>query len=221
MKIDALIQKRLGELDAKAKAIMAARYAVAAGRTSSGRTVDYVPRPETVAWGTSVLSLFLQAFGAESIHTQHFQKAFDNTTSYLSAFKICYAVFISAREDYEGGYLFSLRGLVKAEVLSDALDQASELLKVGYKDPACVLVGVSLEVAIKHLAAKHSIASGRLDKMNTDLGKASIYNMAKQKQITAWADLRNKAAHGDWSAYTKEDVLDMHSGVQRFIADFL
>lgn len=221
MQIDALIQKRLGELEAKAQAIVAAKFSATTGRIGGNRTVDYVPRPETVAWGTSVLSLFRQAFGEDSIHTQHFSKAFENTTNYLSAFKVCYAVFKSAKEDYEGGYMFSLRGLVKAEVLSDALDQAAELLKAGYKDPACVLIGVSLEVAIKHLASKYSVPLGKLDKMNADLSKAMVYNIAKQKQVTAWADLRNKAAHGDWPAYTKEDILDMHSGVQRFIADFL
>lgn len=221
MQVDTLIQKRLGELDAKAQTIMAEKRASPAGRIGSGRTVDQVSRPEVVAWGTSVLSLFRQAFGQESIHTLHFAQSFSATNDYLSSFRVCYAVFASAKEDYEGGYMFGLRGLVKAEVLSDALDQAAELLTAGYKDPACVLTGVSLEIAIKHLASKHSLVVGKLDRMNVDLGKASIYNMAKQKQITAWADLRNKAAHGDWDAYTAEDVRDMHSGVQRFVADYL
>ncbi len=57
--------------------------------------------------------------------------------------------------------------------------------------------------------------------MNVEVCKASIYNMAKQKQITAWADLRNKAAHGDWAAYNDNDVNDFLQGVQRFIADYL
>ena len=48
-----------------------------------------------------------------------------------------------------------------------------------------------------------------------------MHNMAKQKQITAWADLRNNAAHGNWSEYNAADVKDFLDGVQRFIADFL
>ncbi|WP_082877149.1 hypothetical protein [Hydrogenophaga crassostreae] len=162
-----------------------------------------------------------QAFGLESVHTQQFEAAFTSFSGYLSSFRSLYAIFSSAKEDYEGGYIFSLRGLVKAEVLSDALEQADELLTSGYKDPACVLIGVSLEIGVKELASRHLVPVAKLDKMNADLCKAGAYNVAKQKQITAWADLRNKAAHGDWSAYSAEDIRDMHAGVLRFVGDHL
>lgn len=220
MHLDSLIQKRLDELEAKGKSISVAKYAqVANART--GRTVDYVSFADTKGWGTSVLSLLRQAFGSESVHTQQFEEAFTNFNGYLSSFRTLYAIFASAKEDYEGGYIFNLRGLVKAEVLSDALEQAEELLMSGYKDPACVLTGVSLEIAVKELASRHSVPVGKLDKMNADLCKAGAYNIAKQKQLTAWADLRNKAAHGDWSAYSVEDIRDMHAGVLRFLGDYL
>jgi hypothetical protein len=220
MQRESLVQKRLEELAAKGQGIAAARRAeVANPRT--GRTVEYVSFADVKGWGTSVLSLLRQAFGENSTHTQQFQAAFANVGEHYSSFKTAFAVFAAAKEDYEGGYIFDLRGLVKAEVLTDALEQASELLKSGYKDPACVLVGVSLEIAVKELASRHSVALGKLDKMNVDLCKAGAYNIAKQKQITAWADLRNKAAHGDWVAYSDPDVREMHAGVQRFVADLL
>jgi hypothetical protein len=57
--------------------------------------------------------------------------------------------------------------------------------------------------------------------MNADLAKAGVYNLAKQKQITAWADLRNKSAHGEWGAYSAADTEDMIKGVERFVADYL
>ena len=220
MQLNSLVSKRFRELSEKADAVLAAKYIGEPARTG-GRRVEYVPFSEAAGWGTSVLSLFRQAFGESNVHTQHFQKTFDNFSGYLSSFKTLHALFAAAREDFEGGYIFSLQGLAKAEVLSDALEQAKALLSAGYKDPACVLVGVSLEVAVKHLAAKHSVPLATLDRMNNELGKRGAYNMAKQKQITAWADLRNKAAHGEWSAYTGPDVEAMHRGVEQFIADFL
>lgn len=217
---DSLIQKRLDELEDKGKGIAAAKFSrVAIART--GRAMEYVSFAATKGWGTSVLSLLRQAFGMESAHTQQFDAAFTSFDGYLSSFRLLYAIFSSAKEDYEGGYIFSLRGLVKAEVLSDALEQAGELLTSGYKDPACVLIGVSLEIAVKELASRHSLPVAKLDKMNADLCKAGAYNVAKQKQITAWADLRNKAAHGDWTAYSAEDIRDMRSGVLRFLGDHL
>lgn len=217
---ETLVQKRLAELDLKAKAIISAKFSqVANSRT--GRSIDYVSFADAKGWGTSVVSLLRQAFGAESAHCQQFEAAFTSFSGYLSSFKTLAAIFAAAREDYEGGYIFSLRGLVKAEVLTDALEQAHELLLSGYKDPACVLIGVSLEIAVKDLATRKSISHSKLDRMNVDLCKAGLYNVAKQQQITAWAALRNKAAHGEWTAYTTEDVKDMLTGVQRFLADYL
>ena len=37
------------------------------------------------------------------------------------------------------------------------------------------------------------------------------------KNITAWLDLRNSAAHGDYAAYTKEQVKLLIASVQNFI----
>ena len=161
------------------------------------------------------------AFGESSAHYTHFEKDFTGYDFWESSFKALLAILSAAKEDYEGGYLFNLRSLVKAEVLTDTTEQANALLTSGYKDPACVVVGISLEVAIKEIAAQHGIASGKLDKMNADLCKVGVYNVAKQKQVTAWADLRNKAPHGDWAAYNEADVQDMLTGVERFIADYL
>lgn len=219
MRIEALVQKRLDELARKGQAIAAARSSEVL--THSGRTIEYINVANAKGWGTSALSLLRQSFGESSIHAQQFQTAFDNLTEFYSSFTMVSAIFASAKDDYEGGYIFSLRGLVKAEVLTDALEQAMELLRSSYKDPACVLVGVSLEIAVKELASRHSIAIRKLDRMNADLCKAGAYNSAKQAQVTAWAALRNKAAHGDWVAYTDADVREMHAGVQRFVADYL
>jgi hypothetical protein len=220
MQRESLVQKRLNELGEKGQGIAAHRKSVVLN-SRTGRATELVNIADAKGWGTSVLSLLRQAFGESSVHAQQFATSFANLTEYYSSFAMLYSIFAAAKEDFEGGYIFSLRGLVKAEVLTDALEQAQELLTSGYKDPACVLVGVSLEIAVKELASRHSVPAARLDKMNTDLCKAGAYNIAKQKQITAWADLRNKAAHGDWTGYSKNDVTAMHAGVQQFVADFL
>ena len=112
--------------------------------------------------------------------------------------------------------------MIKAEILSgDVLEEATELSNAGYKDPACVLAGVALETTLKELCHQNSTPLGKMDKMNADLKKAGVYNLAKQKQITAWAGLRNSAAHGAWGDYNGDDVEAMISGVERFIADYL
>ncbi len=53
----------------------------------------------------------------------------------------------------------------------------------GYSTAAAVIAGVVLETALRELCDKESISHGKLDKMNSDLTKASVYNKLVQKQI--------------------------------------
>lgn len=57
----------------------------------------------------------------------------------------------------------------------------------------------------------------KADTLNGELGSQGVYNKLDQKQITAWLDLRNKAAHGQYGEYTAEQVKVMLAGVLDFI----
>ncbi len=217
--MDKLVVQRFEELETKAEAVHQTRKFDF--RTPEGVSYFKIDYSSFLEWATNVLNLLQRVFGESSVHYQNFNSLFKTRSDFESSFEHARAVFRAAKEDFKGGYLFNLTGLVKAEVLSDSLEQATELLNAGYKDPACVLAGVSLEIALKDLCTREAVPHGKADRMNTDLCKAGKYNMAKQKQITAWAELRNKAAHGDWSSYNKADVEDFVQGVKRFVADYL
>ena len=82
------------------------------------------------------------------------------------------------------------------------LEAAGYLLGETYKDPAAVMAGGVLEQHLRELCRKHGVdTTSRLEKpkmidtMNTDLAKASAYGKIEQKQVTAWAGIRNAAAH--------------------------
>jgi hypothetical protein len=162
-------------------------------------------------------------FGVDDIHYKSFHEAHESflQTNKPAFFRRCMFILSAAREDYEGGYLFDVRGLIQAEVFDDVLEQATELVRVGYKDAACVVAGVALETTLKELCSRHNIPPCKLDRMNADLYKAGVYNLVLQKQITAWAERRNRAAHGEWNEYNQADVQDMISGVTRLIAEYL
>jgi len=53
--------------------------------------------------------------------------------------------------------------------------------------------------------------------MNAELASVGAYNKLDQKGVTAWLDLRNKAAHGHYAEYTGEQVGNMLLGVQEFM----
>ncbi|MBS0337124.1 MAG: hypothetical protein JSS40_09995 [Proteobacteria bacterium] len=127
------------------------------------------------------------------------------------------------RRDYDCGYLTSVQSLVRAELFVDFLEMAEHLMQQGYKDPAAVLIGSVLEEHLRALSNMRSIpceVGGKLKKadlMNAGLAGAGVYNRLDQKNVTAWLDLRNKAAHGHYDEYTTEQVRSMLGGVQEFM----
>jgi len=136
-------------------------------------------------------------------------------------------VVVALHTDLKAGYLASLEELIHSEVLADFLEMANHLQNEGYKDAAAVLASGTLEAHLRQLCGKHGItievstATGRhpkrADQMNADLAKEDVYSKLDQKNVTAWLDLRNKAAHGHYGDYTKEQVALLIAGVRDFI----
>ncbi len=127
------------------------------------------------------------------------------------------------RADYAAGYLASVEELIHADVFSDFIEMAEHLLTQGYKDPSAVLIGSVLEEHLRKLCLKNSLpvsvgsSHKKADTLNADLTGASVYSKLDQKSITAWLDLRNKAAHGKYAEYTKDQVQLMLDGVRNFM----
>ena len=127
----------------------------------------------------------------------------------------------------KAGYLKSFSELIHADIFSDYIEMAEYLLEEGYKDAAAVITGSTLEEHLRKLCVKNGIdieimSSGKLrpkktDAMNSDLAKQKVYSKLEQKSVTAWLDLRNKAAHGNYSEYNDNQVKQMIMGVRDFI----
>jgi hypothetical protein len=212
-----LIQQRFSELLEKASAVQKTYHSP----FGDDKKYYHVDSEIFREWGTSVLGLLQRVFGEDSPHYRNFGVEYRQFHGFSEDFENCRGILKAAKEDYDGGYLFNIRGLIKAEDSTDILEQAEVLLNGGYKDPACVVAGVALEIALKELCNRNSIPLAKLDAMNIELCKKGIYNMGVQKQVTAWAHWRNKAAHGEWSEYSSEDVNDMIKGVTRFVGQYL
>jgi hypothetical protein len=139
------------------------------------------------------------------------------------------------RDDLDKGFLDDLLLKVEAEIAADYMGQAEGLLKEGKPGafdhvPAAVLSGAVLEKALRALCARQqpqiptTNANGdnkTLNPLIDDLKKAGVFNELKAKQLRAWADIRNKAAHGEFAQFTKTDVEQMLAGISTFLADNL
>jgi hypothetical protein len=130
--------------------------------------------------------------------------------------------------DFKIGLLRDIRTLLRAEIFGDFLEMAEYLLTEGYKDASAVLLGAVLEDSLRKLATKLGVETANpdgspknLERLNQDLYKADAYDKLLHKQVTSWADLRNKAAHGEFGKYDMDQVRSMLLFVQKFCSDHL
>lgn len=137
-------------------------------------------------------------------------------------------ILVGVFNDYKEGHLGKLKGLIRADVFGDFLEMAEYLLNDGYRDAAAVLIGSVLEDTMRNIAILNSISAIKpngdpktINSLNQDLYKNDIYNKLVNKEVTTWGDLRNKAAHGKYDQYDKDQVKRMLSFVQKFCQDFL
>jgi len=136
-------------------------------------------------------------------------------------------VLDALRADLAAGYVRSQRELVHAELFADFLEMAQHLVNEGYKDAAAVIAGSSLEAHLRQLCQKCGIScdvsSGpstspkKADRLNSDLAAANVYSKLDQKNVTAWLDLRNKAAHGKYDEYETAQVNLTIAAIRDFI----
>ena len=214
-------QKLINEGNILLESIIFTREEVASrGEFAEGR----VDNALAVKWKVRCLHFLHQLCGANHTYYESVKSLYNN--GFSTAPYVVNDVLIilkAAKEDYIEGELIEFRTLIEAEVFDELLEQAEELFKKGYYQPAAVIAGCVSEDGLRKLCARNSIAlsaKATIEPMNVELAKAGIYNKLVQKKITALADLRNKAAHGEWSEFTEKDVEDMIRDVRRFMEDY-
>lgn len=164
---------------------------------------------------TACLALLDRLAGPSSSYRQAAQTKLDQKFPLAHDYTLAHlvGVLLAFRADVEAGYTLTLSELVHADVFADFMEMADELVTAGYKDAAAVIAGSVLEEHLRKLAEKHDVDARRpegspkkADALNADLGKTGAYNKLEQKSMTAWLDLRNKAAHGHYGDYDVAQV---------------
>jgi hypothetical protein len=72
-------------------------------------------------------------------------------------------------------------------------------------------------VSEMHESQKRYADVTKSDHMNSDLAKSNAYSKLDQKNVTAWLDLRNKAAHGQYNEYNADQVVLLISAIREFV----
>jgi hypothetical protein len=189
---------------------------------------------EIAAWVTRLGHLVRKLYGENSQHFDSYSRALATQnfyvlhSNYYEHFTQMLGVALAIKHDISSGLLVDFKSFVQAEVFADFLDMGEYLLNEGYKDAAAVIIGSVLEDSLRKLCERISLPvtsdSGKpltIEPLNTQLAKADVYSKLVQKQVTTWAHVRNKAAHGEFSEYNIEQVKMMLLFVQSFTADHL
>jgi len=212
-----LFEKRFAELVAQVESIASAK--TTSRNVLTGRAADYVDQNDLLNWQIKAKTLLLGVCEENSHHLESLKNAANVPGGYTNHDILTRqrAIFLAAKDDFEGGYLNTVRNLVQAELFTSELEQAEELLKSGYATAAAVIAGVVLETTLRDLCSTHELEHSSLNKMNDDLAKAGAYNASQKKRITALAAIRNSAAHGKPEEFTAADVRGMIDDVERFL----
>lgn len=213
------LQTRIDQLVAQAET------ALRNVRTSRDSTTPALKAEEWTALRAAGLAFIESTFGREHSYYTEFEKSLVSDWDYHGKYAL--GVLTAIRDQIKGGWMETTTGLVTNEVFADFLEMAEHFLEQGYKDPAAVMVGSVLEEHLRHLCAAASlpvedISHGKTvprkaDTLNADLTKAGKYGKLDLKNVTAWLDLRNKAAHGKYAEYSDQQVVLMLGGVRDFI----
>jgi hypothetical protein len=189
---------------------------------------------EASAWVTRLRQLIRRLYGEKSQHFESYSKSL-STNAFYSLHSQHYRHFTqmlgvaqAVKHDISCGLLTNIKNIVHADVFADFLEMGEHLLEEGYKDAAAVIIGSVLEDTLRKLSERAglpiALPSGKaltIDPLNTQLAKENVYNKLVQKEITTWAHVRNKAAHGEYSEFNVDHVRSMLVFVQRFASEHL
>lgn len=199
-------------------------------RRTPHRDFRDIEHSATSGFLTAVMSAIHRIAGPHSQYAIQSQAMIEKFTYFQGASAIPHlaGVLKALRHDVASGYLDSVQELIHASLFADFLEMAEHLLNEGYKDPAVVLIGGVLEEHLRKLCDKNGIPTATTDSkgvvrpkkaetMNMDLAGGSVYSKLDQKNVTAWLDLRNKAAHGRYAEYTSQQVELLLQSVRDFL----
>lgn len=179
----------------------------------------YVPSGQWEGWATSAENLIRAVYGESSPHYANFRSAYLECQGRESAINTLRSLFGSAKEDFEGGYVFNVEMRISGEIFGDFVALARQSLSEGQKDVAAVLACAALEDAIKRLAQSGGISTDgktMVDLVNA-LKSAGLVAGAQKSLLDAMPRIRNMAMHAEWSKLTEPDVSSVLGYVEQLL----
>ena len=170
-------------------------------------------------WTTSCQNLIRAVFGEESPHYVNFAEALKQCVGYDYQINALQGVFQSAKEDFEGGYVFNVDLRISGEVFGDFVVLAKQSLSEGHKDVAAVLASAALEDALKRYANAKGLSIGdqTMQEVINALKSKRLVSGAQKSLLDAMPRIRNFAMHANWGKISEPDVNSIIGFVEQFL----
>lgn len=185
-----------------------------------------------VEWKTSCITILDTIVPKTSLHRNTVEELSSLNNELLSQ-KFVVSFLKSILKDFENGFFEDIETQVDAEISSDYLHQAEQLLSYGKSEnksyiPAAILSGAVLEHGLRTIAGKleppeTTDSKGKvlmLGGLIEALKKRLVYNELTAKQLRYWADIRNAVAHGKFEDFDHEQIEAMVRGVSDFLSRY-
>jgi uncharacterized protein DUF4145 len=209
--INESFQRRFKELEAK--------FGTLQFQPNHDTSGTHVPEGYWQQWATSAQNLILAVFGEGSPHYTNFIAAFKNCFGYEEQVDVLKGIFLSAKDDFEGGYVFNVELRVSGEVFGDFVALARQSLSEGYKDVAAVLACAALEDALKRYAAVNGldVSDKTMQDVVNALKSRGFVAGAQKSLLDAIPRIRNLAMHAEWEKLSAPDVSSVIGFVEQFL----
>lgn len=180
---------------------------------------SYVADGDWKRWATSAQSLIRAVYGEDSAHYTNFLAAYAECEGYDHSVRALYGIFLAAKDDFEGGYVFNVDLRVSGEVFGDFVGLAKQAMAEGHKDVAAVLACAALEDALKKFAGANGIMTGdsTMQEVINALKGKGLVSGAQKSLLDTMPKVRNLALHAEWSKLTEPEVNSVIGFVEQFL----
>ena len=128
-------------------------------------------------------------------------------------------VFLSAKEAFEGGYVFNVELSISGEIFGDFVVLAKQSLDEGHKDVAAVLASAALEDALKRYAKVNglNVEGATMAKVISAIKSKGLVSGASNSILDSMLRIRNYTMHAEWEKVNEPDVNSIIGFVEQFL----
>ena len=178
-----------------------------------------IPSSIWLSWATSAESLIKAVFGEESPYHINFVDQRKNCVGYEHSVKALQGIFLSAKEAFEGGYVFNVELTISGEIFGDFVVLAKQSLAEGHKDVAAVLASAALEDALKRYAKVNglNVEGATMAKVISAIKSKGLVSGASNSILDSMLQIRNYTMHAEWEKVNEPDVNSIIGFVEQFL----